>query len=322
MTLLTNQTYLQQAVQQVRAYARDVWNQTQHLVQLDETVYPTFVTELQALLNQPTDSLGASEETQTAEQEAALKTYLGVVNYCFVNPHSGEEYSYRSPTGAVIKRTAGFYAALANSGIDWTDSRSVKAVSLADWHRMMQTDSESHLFELDHRLARLQTFAAYLEQTGIGSIVTFVEQNPQAGAFLKLLLESGLFDDPFLKRAQLTVYMVSNSLQKRLGLNIEGLDQLSLMADYRLPQVLYNAGVVKLVDDGLRSALLNKQVIDSDSLYEKALRASVIVVGERLARDLGVSESRLDKVLWELSQHKLKHNQMPIPAMLVPTDRY
>lgn len=319
---MTDKTYLEQSVQQVRAYARDVWNQTQHLVQLDEVVYPAFINELQALLNQSTDSLGASQETQTAEQEAALKTYLGVVNYCFVNPHSGQEYLYTSPSGTVIKRTTGFYTALAESGIDWTDSGNVRSVSMDDWHRIMQTKSETRLFQLNQRLTRLQTFAAYLEQNGIDSIVTFLKQNPQAGTFLKLLVESGLFDDPFLKRAQLTVYMVSSGLQKRLGLSIEGLDLFSLMADYRLPQVLYNAGVVKLVDDGLRSALLNNQVIDSDSLYEESLRASVIIVGERLARDLHVTESRLDKVLWELSQQKLKHNQMSIPAMLVPTDRY
>jgi hypothetical protein len=102
---------------------------------------------------------------------------------------------------------------------------------------------------------------------------------------------------------------------------LEGMRLLTCMADYSIPQLLYNLGAVKL-NPNLRLQLEELNPIQPGSREELALRAAVVVVAEGLAKEMGVTEAELNTLLWEYSQELDQAGRLPIPHMLVATDKY
>lgn len=93
------------------------------------------------------------------------------------------------------------------------------------------------------------------------------------------------------------------------------------MPDYRLPQLLYNLGIIEL-SEGLHTKLMSKTRILSKSPEEIALRSAVVVIVEYLSMILDKPECVVDSLLWKLSQEEQDLGNMRIPAMLVETDSY
>jgi hypothetical protein len=135
------------------------------------------------------------------------------------------------------------------------------------------------------------------------------------------LIDSGYFKDEFLKRAQVALKMMGAVTAGHLGRGLNGINELTCMADYRIPQVFYNLGVVRL-SSGLELLLIRQEPILSGSRAELALRATVIVIGLKLAGMMANCEAEVDTLLWEFSQQMDKSGQMKIPHMLVATDKY
>jgi hypothetical protein len=135
------------------------------------------------------------------------------------------------------------------------------------------------------------------------------------------LHDSGFFKDEFLKRAQVGIKMMYTVLTSRMGRSLNGMDLLTCMADYRIPQVFYNLGAVSLAPQ-LHQHLESEKPVISGSREELALRASVIVIGRQLSGMMGINEAEVDTLLWEYSQVMVKDGRMKIPHMLVATDKY
>jgi len=320
---MDNIFYLNQLTTAVRKRAQEIFETSVGLVTIDADRYQSLRAELANWSHQPDPAvLSDYDQHLSPERRTGLKLFFGVVNYCFVQPYTRLEYPYRSNSGRLVKRATGFYAALAESGLEWEQIETIGQASPAQWHLVLQTDREADLFQLDARLDRLRQFSAYLNNQGLRRVNELFTRYPDAGSLLRLLVESGLFEDELLKRAQLTVYMLNPGSRELAGQDIPGLDRFTVMADYRLPQVFYNQGALKITDPRLLETLQNHQVIESGSPYERALRAGTIILGQRLAVDMHIAECDVDHLLWELSQTLVNTGKMAIPHMLVPTDMY
>ncbi len=264
--------------------------------------------------------------TNTNDQNIPINRQLGLIvayspiHYCFTNPESKLEYRYNDQ-GIVLKRSTGFITALKKSNIEWENFSSVKMTTIEEWHSILQTSDESILFELDERLRRLKSLMDYFSLNGINTFEDFDSKYINAESIILFLLGSGLFNDIFLKRAQVTTYLL-NATRKFYELpEYEDISLLTAMPDYRLPQLLYNLGIVK-IDENLRNRLSDKTTILKNSNEEILLRASVIVVAEEISKQLKLDEADIDSLMWGFSQDLINSNEMKIPAMLVKTNCY
>lgn len=115
---------------------------------------------------------------------------------------------------------------------------------------------------------------------------------------------------PFLKRAQLLVADLNYLLVKSGRPGLAGLDKLTAMADYKIPQYLRQAGVLDY-SPSLAAKVDNFIEIDPGSEEEIEIRACTVEAVERLKEALllsgdekaALNASQIDTSLWLASQH-------------------
>lgn len=258
----------------------------------------------------------------SGEREVAMSLFFNVVNFCYKNPFTQNEYAYEGHDGKIIKRSSGLMAAMSNADIAWNNLSEVANISPANWSKIIQLERNKDFYLGENRGKRISDFAFKMFNSGFRDVFSFIVSSEfDTDRLLSALNESGYFNDEFQKRSQLTVSDIDSVLQKRFGKRLEGVDGLTVMADYRLPQVMYNFGAIKLTET-LKQKLVNQVPIESDSCEEVSLRAASIVIGERLSKLMGISESRVDHLLWTLAHEMAEKGEIEIPHMLVATDKY
>jgi hypothetical protein len=257
------------------------------------------------------------------DQLIGLSLMFNAINFCYEHPNTGQQYRFTKTDGTVVNRSTGLKTALVESGIDWNDMGQVENIDAERWTEIAQLGEDNLLFQGDERYQRLVGMAQFLRSHGLETARDFVEASGyNAAAIVQNLADSGYFIDPyFLKRAQLAASTIEESMKLKSGRNLKHVDKLTVMADYRIPQVFYNLGVAQL-GFSLMNTLGHRQQIMHSSPEEKALRATAVVVGEQLAREMGVNEATVDSYLWGLSQTMVKNGELRIPAMNVATDAY
>lgn len=105
-----------------------------------------------------------------------------------------------------------------------------------------------------------------------------------------------------LKRAQILPSDLAQLSANYPDFQITDLDELTIFADYRLPQVLRHYGALTYSDD-LAARIDNRQIIPSGAPEEIEIRAATIIACERLQAlrpDMKLSD--IDLGLWLLSQ--------------------
>ncbi|MBU6475580.1 MAG: hypothetical protein KGL10_03790 [Alphaproteobacteria bacterium] len=139
---------------------------------------------------------------------------------------------------------------------------------------------------------------------------------------LAAIFPEGLGNDPFFKKATLTVLMAAGNAHHH-GVKVDVSD-LTIAADYVLPQVL-NAGDVGILSFSadLAKDLEDRKLFDEDNDRVAALRAAAVVVCERLAELSGLSAQDIDAALW-LAGRKIKstENKKVLPHMMCKTMRF
>lgn len=308
----------------VRDYSHKIVEENKDLLLIDNFILEsTFVSELRKFK----DSLKSagdpfSTDNLTAENELGLNLFLDVINFCFSNPYSHSDYSYTNKVGEVIKRSTGLKTAMSESAINWGNTREVAKISPVEWAKAIQLDKNEDFYLGQDRGKRISEFAGKLVRSGFKNISDFLKFTEyDTEILLPILDKSGYFDDKFQKRSQLAISMMNGVLKRRFGKEFKGTENLTIMADYRLPQVMYNFGAIKL-SEGLLAKLTRQEVLESDSPQELTLRAASVVIGENISRILGIDENQVDALLWTLSQKMARGGALKIPHMLVPTDRY
>lgn len=306
----------------IRRMASDIiLNSTDLLVIHSDVVTGQLKTKLEEFREQHTAN-PLSVPNISAENELGLALFFNAVNFCYRDPTSGRDYLYTSRDGRQLRRTSAFVTALVESGLEWNQVQQVAQLTPDRWRDMLQLLAPNVLYLGMERCERITGLANYLSKKGFKTVMDFVSSSQYEVSNLILpLMESGFYKDEFLKRAQVAVKMLDTVLTSRFGHRLVGMDLLTCMADYRIPQVFYNLGAVDLAP-GLRAHLESEKPVLSESREEVALRATVIVIGRQLAETMSINESEADTLLWEYSQVMDRSGQMKIPHMLVATDKY
>lgn len=259
-------------------------------------------------------------EDSSFERQIGLLLLYGSVHYCFTNPATQIEYSYEK-NGKKYFRSTAFITALKDATVNWQNFNEVIQLTENNWFDILQTDDEMKLFQIKERYIKMKSMAKFLISENIFSSLDLIKSISNAEQLIALLLKSGLFQDTFLKRAQVTTYLLSATLKDAGRKPYADINLLTGMPDYRLPQLLYNLGVIELSGE-LRAKLMSKTRILSKSPEEVALRSAVVVIVEYLSMILDKPECIVDSLLWGLSQEEQDLGNMRIPAMLVETDSY
>lgn len=110
----------------------------------------------------------------------------------------------------------------------------------------------------------------------------------------------------FLKRAQICAADLHRMLIANGFDGLTGLDELTVFADYRLPQLFRHRGIIRL-DDEFTGRIDRAERIESGSPVEVELRAATIVVADQLVahmRELGADTApwRIDYPLWRMAR--------------------
>lgn len=120
------------------------------------------------------------------------------------------------------------------------------------------------------------------------------------------------FDDPYLKKIQLTLFEIAEVLNKN-GYTVT--TDLTVAADYQIPRILEHRGVLEYNNE-LSKRIDNQELIEADSKEEKALRAATIIACNEIADYHNVSVPVLDRILW------IARNESKKPFHLTKTPRY
>lgn len=112
----------------------------------------------------------------------------------------------------------------------------------------------------------------------------------------------------FHKRAQLAAGMLYQAFGGEGWGSFRDFDQLTVYADYKLPQVLRKLGIL-VYDDALSAQVNGQMPIPAGGRMEVEIRAATVWAGERLRRALldrapEITAAHVDFWLWETGQSK------------------
>jgi hypothetical protein len=251
------------------------------------------------------------------EQQIGLALMFSVINYCFVEPYSNIDYAY-DENGVTLRRSTALLHALIKSGVDWSDFKKISQLENEQWRTILRLNNKNTvLFDADVRIKRLVQFSAYLSDR-VGNTSNFFRQFNDAESVYRLLTESNLYDDIYLKRIQIVLLWLFDISIMFGGDFLINCAELTAMADYRLPQALCHLGLIQL--DPYARTLLDDVINDRD--FEEDMRAATIVVCEKVSKLLGINDAVVDGIFWDYSQKILNSGVANIPAMRVATRCY
>eukprot|EP01038_Epipyxis_sp_PR26KG_P014213 gene14213-19070_t len=242
---------------------------------------------------------------------------LDALNFCFW-PNSSFEYdSLATSLKKVLEK----------------DSTSFKAEILAAiTPETLESWFAPHIIpNVEERVLRVRELGAVLLKDFDGLAINVAKKaNRSAVELVRLILmhfpgfrDTAIFNGRlihFYKRAQILVgdLWAAYGRKKIISLNeqhindnnyfiFDDLDQLTMFADYRIPQILRNMGVL-IYSSELSYKVDNKIEIPSGSLEEISIRAATVVAVEKLKEAifsaLGISllSIELDWLLWQLGE--------------------
>ncbi len=202
-----------------------------------------------------------------------------------------------------------------DEGLPLLDGAYLATLSAADLRYILRGRGELHL--LPDRLAIWRqaglTLAGEFGGRWPGAIAA---AHGDALALVRLLVERfGAFDDRaqlaghevrFYKRAQLAAAMLWEAFAGQGWGALEGVERLTVFADYKLPQVLRRLGIL-VYEPGLAATVDSLTPIPAGDRREVELRAAAVWAAELLRRALaprlpGVTALHVDYWLWSAGQ--------------------
>ena len=289
----------------------------------DEALKGDLIIKLQEFKAQPKKVQDHfANESLSPENELGLNLFLNVVNFCYKDPYTKKDYTYIDKKGKRFSRSTGLKTAMDESGVNWGDTKEVARLTPEKWAEIIQLNNNEEFYLGAERGKRIAGFATTLYISGFGSVtdlLTFVNYDTEI--LLPSFKRTGFFADEFEKRSQLSVNMMNGVLKRRFATEFKGMDTLTVMSDYRLPQLMYNFGIIEL-SGSLEEKLLKEEIIETGSPAEVALRAATIVIGGEVSKIMNIPEGEVDSLLWTTAFDFARNGKFLIPHMLVPTDKY
>lgn len=252
------------------------------------------------------------------EEELTLRylLVLDALNFCFWPTSNGEKWSVLGPNG---ERLTGYYALsfrlrqLAEDFPDFFSSSFLSRVKPEEiWEFLGPIPLSAWRAKALHEVGALLT--------RFGSASQFFSQAKNSAQKLVELVTSHLpmFRDaalyrgkwvPFYKRAQILVADLWGTFGGKGFGEFHDLSWLTAFADYKLPQILWDCGALRLAPC-LSRRVLAGEIIPRGSPEEVELRAATVVAVEELVGLLrrqgrDILPFQVDWLLWNLSQRGL-----------------
>jgi hypothetical protein len=228
---------------------------------------------------------------------------LDTVNFCFWAKKGKAKWSIEYPEKNIVDGyqalVACFDRALAEK-IPLLDTKFLSRITLDETRHIFRSCNQVRIPLLDQRRQFFQQSAKILQQKFAGSADNLIKQaNYSAPRIARLIIAHfPSFNDPgFFKRAQICAYDLSllpNS-------PISQTSQLTVFADYKLPQVLRFFGAISY-EKSLAEKIDKLILIDPGSREEIEIRAATVWVGELLSQQLQLPAVTIDNLIWYLSQ--------------------
>ncbi len=203
-----------------------------------------------------------------------------------------------------------------NSGAELYNYSYLKSISLENFKNIFIGENTLPLIEERFNVAK--EIADRIIQKYQGEVINLIEECKGDALILldSILKNFESFQDHsiyegriinFNKRAQLATSDLSHELSKNKYPMIN-VDKLTACADYKLPYVLNNFGILEY-NNSLMEKILSKQEIVSDSDEEIEIRANTIWAVKRIVEELrprmkDVTQVDVNDYLWLLSQDK------------------
>jgi hypothetical protein len=219
-----------------------------------------------------------------------------------------------------------------DEGYGITDAETLAEVSSVDVARMLRGESVIPLFPA--RVHNLREVGSSLIQYHQGSFLECIDQSGRCAVELlrrvitlfPSFVDARTYDGrtiPFYKRAQILVSDLATALQEPGSPLFGDLSVLTAFADYKVPQVLHQLGVIRY-SPRLEAALRSMQLIPPDHPWEVEIRAATIVAVADLAEassspEEPVPEYAIDWHLWALGQD---HDESRLPYHRTSTIAY
>lgn len=239
--------------------------------------------------------------------------FQDAVNFCFWAKKGKEKWQVEYPEGQIkdgwFALTACFQRAL-DEHLPILDCGYVESISLSDVKHFFRSSNNTEIPLLLQRMQNLQESAKLLNQHFGGRIENLITQaNSDASTIAKKIITHfpsfydvsvlGRKKVNFFKRAQISAY----DLFLLPSLQINNIDQLTVFADYKLPQILRSFGVL-IYKKSLAQKIDSYIEIEKGSQEETEIRASTIWACELMAKTSNLPPSVIDNALWYLAHNK------------------
>ncbi len=242
---------------------------------------------------------------------------LDAVNFCFWSAKDQPRWrvNYKGAwLNGYLAEAAALTRAVEENVPVW-DAQYLSTISAADLATIFRGEQTIPLF--DQRLQNLREVGCVLLEHFNGQFSNAIVQADGNAVQLALLLarhfpsfyDVALYRNQpvrFLKRAQICVADLHNSFGGKSWGAFSDMNQLTIFADYKLPQVLRHYGVLEY-HPALAERIDNQELLVAGSVEEVELRAATVWAGELLCRAMllrgyATTAAQIDLRLWLLGQ--------------------
>ena len=263
-------------------------------------------------------------------KDVNLVFFETAANFCFWSQDVSEKWMFDHAgniSGGWYGLRNAFAAALADN-IPVHDATFMSQLNIPQASKIFKGHDNRQIPLLEWRVNNIKEAATFLLREHHGSAYNFVEScnfdAPTIAREITIALSS--YRDGawyknrwvwILKRAQILPGDLSQLTQKYPEFVIHNKDQLTIFADYRLPQVFRHYGVMEY-SLSLSETVDHKELIPNGSQEEIEIRAATLVACKKLGKichDMTLAD--IDVSLWLLSQDSRGSNDMKPHHMTV-----
>lgn len=267
----------------------------------------------------------------SADELANYVLVLDALNFCFWGEPRWRVVSSDGPVNGYWALTAALRRAL-EEGYPITDARYLSTIPTSDVAHILR--GESVIPSFAGRVHNLREAGLSLLRECDGQFLFCIQRAEQSGpvllrdiiALFPSFIDVQTYDSraiPFYKRAQILVSDLASAFESRGATLFSDLSFLTAFADYKVPQVLHQLGVLGYSTE-LTGRLRHFERIPAGSREEVEIRAATIVAVGAIAQataESGVSlpDYAIDWRLWALGQ---REDADQLPYHRTPTTAY